>query len=260
MNLVVCLKQVFSTEAKIRISPDGKAVSDEGVEWVMSPYDEYALEEAIRIKEATGAGTIIAITIGPDRCTPMLRSALALGADRALHLKDPMFDSVDALGVARALAAAIRRNPYDMVLFGRMGVGMDQGVIPAMVAELLGAPMAGLVVKITVDAGKVRCVREIDGGSEVVEMALPAVVTAQKGLNEPRIANLKGIMAAKKKPLDLLTAADLGLAAPDLQDVRLVHESYELPAPRTAARLLQGDPADTARQLVQILRNEAKVI
>lgn len=257
MNLIVCLKQVFSTEAKIRISPDGKSVSEEGIEWIMSPYDEYALEEALRIREAKGPGSITVITVGPERCTSMLRSALALGADRAIHLKDPLFDGLDTLGVARVLAETIKRNPFDLLIFGKQGVGMDQGVVAAMVADILGLPLAALAIKVTIDGTKVTCVREIEGGGEVVEMEMPACISAQKGLNEPRIANLKGIMAAKKKPIDIVTANDVGLG---VVQPSIVHESYELPPPRQTVKMIQGPPEDSARQLVQLLRNEAKVI
>jgi len=259
MNIVVCLKQVFSTEAKIRHAADGASVLEDQVEWITSPYDEFALEEALRIKEAKG-GTVTALTLGPQRCETMLRSALALGADRVIHLKDPAFDSSDALGVARVLAAAIGKLPHDILLFGRQGVGMDQGIVQGMVAEILGLPLVNLVTKVTPDTGTVRCVREVDGGNETVECSLPAAIAAQKGLNDPRMESLKGKMAAKKKPIDVWTAQDLGLDSAVLSTKSLVHERYELPPPRPAARLLQGTPEETAQQLADLLRNEARVI
>ena len=260
MNIIVCLKQVFATDARIKIAPDGKTVSEEQVEWIMSPYDEYALEEALRIREAKGAGKITALTLGPERCTTLLRSALALGVDAAVHLKDPLFDKLDALGVARVLAEAIKKIPYDLLLFGKQGVGMDQGLVQSIVAELLGLPLANIVTKLSVEASKVRCLREVDGGSEWVECDLPAIVSAQKGLNDPRIANLKGIMGAKKKPIDVWNAESLGLTADSLGASTLSHDSYVLPPPRKAGRILQGTPDDTAPQLVSLLRNEAKII
>ncbi|MEW6368526.1 MAG: electron transfer flavoprotein subunit beta/FixA family protein [Acidobacteriota bacterium] len=259
MNIIVCLKQVFATDARIKIAPDGKTVSEEQIEWIMSPYDEFALEEALRIREAK-SGKITALTLGPERCTTMLRSAFALGVDAAVHLKDPLFDNLDALAVARVLAEAIRKIPHDLVLFGKQGVGVDQGLVQSMVAELLGLPLANIVTKLSVEADKVRCLREVDGGSEWVECGLPAIVSAQKGLNDPRIANLKGIMAAKKKPIDVWNAQSLGVTADSIGASTLTHDSYVLPPPRKAGKVLQGTAEDTAQQLVSLLRNEAKII
>ncbi len=259
MNIIVCLKQVFATDARIKIAPDGKKVSEEQIEWIMSPYDEYALEEALRIREAK-TGKITVLTLGPERCSTMLRSALALGVDAVVHLKDPLFDGLDALGVARALAEAIKKIPHDLVLFGKQGVGMDQGLVQSMVAELLDLPLANIVTKLSVEGNKVRCLREVDGGSEWVECDLPAIVSAQKGLNDPRIANLKGIMAAKKKPIDVWNAQSLGLSAGSLGTPALSHDSYVPPPPRKAGRILQGTAEETAQQLAGLLRNEAKII
>ncbi len=260
MNIVVCLKQVFSTEAKIRLAPVGKSVIEDQVEWIVNPYDEFAIEEALKIREAKGGGSITAITIGPDRCATILRSAMALGVDKALHLKDPLFESLDALGTAHVLAAAIKKLSADIILFGKQGVGMDQGMVQAMVAEILDLPLANIVTKVTIDGNTARCLREVDDGAEVVDCALPVVISTQKGLNEPRMANLKGIMAAKKKPIDVWTTEDLGLDAAFLGSPTLVHEKYELPPPRTAGKILQGTPEEAARELVALLRNDARVI
>jgi len=259
MKTVVCVKQVPDTETRVRIAPAGNAILEADLNWIVSPYDEFAIEEALRIREKKG-GEVVLVGLGPDRVQSALRTGLAMGADSALHLKDPAFDAADTLGVARALAAAIRSlAPFDLVLTGQQGVGGDHSQVPGLLAELLDVPQVTLAVKIDVQDGRAVVEREVEGAHETWETSLPAVVSAQKGLNEPRYASLKGIMAAKKKAITLKDAAALGLSADSLAPLVTV-SSLELPPPRPPVRLIEGDPEAQARELVRLLHEEAKVI
>jgi electron transfer flavoprotein beta subunit len=256
MKIVVCVKQVPDTEARIRVA-DGKVVETD-VNWIVSPYDEYALEEALKIKEARG-GEVVLLSLGPDRVTSALRSGLAMGADSAVHLKDPKFDQADTLGIAQALAAAVKVLEPDLVLAGQYGVGGDNGQIPGLLAELLDWPQVTVAVKIDVQDGKAVVEREIEGAHETWETTLPAVISAQKGLNEPRYASLKGIMAAKKKMIETKDAAALGLSAEALAPKTRV-TSMEMPAARSAVKMIEGDAATQSKELLRLLHEEAKVL
>ena len=259
MKIIVCVKQVPDTETRIRIAPEGASIVESDVNWIVSPYDEFAVEEALRIKEAKG-GEVILVCLGPDRAQSALRSGLAMGADSAVHLKDPAFDAADTLGVARALAAAIKTlAPYDLVLTGQQGVGGDNAQIPGLLGELLDLPQVTMAVKVELQEGKAVVTREIEGAHETWETTLPAVISAQKGLNEPRYASLKGIMAAKKKPIDVKDAAALGLAAGDVAAKTKV-VALELPPPRPPIRMIEGDSETQVRELLRLLHEEAKVI
>jgi len=259
MKIIVCVKQVPDTETRVRIAPEGNAIVESDVNWIVSPYDEFAVEEALRIKEAKG-GEVVLVALGPERAQAALRSGLAMGADSAVHLKDPAFDAADALGTARALAEAIRRlAPFDLVLAGQTGVGGDNGQVPGLLAELLDLPQVTMAVKVQLEDGRATVEREIEGAREVWETSLPALLSAQKGLNEPRYASLKGIMAAKKKPIQVLDAAALGLSAEALApSTRLV--ALELPPARPPVRLIEGDPDAQAKELLRLLHEEARVI
>ncbi len=260
MKIVVCVKQVPDTETRVKIAASGNAISEADVaNWIVSPYDEFAIEEALRIKEKKG-GEVVLVTVGPDRAQAALRTGLAMGADSAVHVKDAALDATDTLGTARALAAAIKKlAPFDLVLCGQQGVGGDNSQVPGMLAELLDLPQVTVATKIEPQDGKAVVEREIDGGREVWETPLPAVVSAQKGLNEPRYASLKGIMAAKKKPLQVMAAAALGLAAAQLQP-KVKVTAMELPPQRPPVKMIEGDPEAQARELVRLLHEEAKVI
>jgi electron transfer flavoprotein beta subunit len=259
MKIIVCVKQVPDTETRIRISPEGSGIIEQDVNWVVSPYDEFAIEEALRIKEAKG-GEVVLLTLGPDRAQSALRSGLAMGADSAVHLKDPLFDATDTLGTARALAAAAKElAPFDLVFTGQQGVGGDHSQVPGLLAEFLDLPQVTTVVKVEIADGKAIVEREIEGAHEIWETSLPALISAQKGLNEPRYASLKGIMAAKKKPIATKDAEALGLGAEDLAPkARLL--TLELPPPRAAAKLIEGDVDTQCRELLRLLHEEAKVL
>ena len=209
MKILVALKQVPDTETKIKINSEGTALDLSDVKWVTSPYDEYAVEEAMRLKESHGA-TVSVIAVGDDRVRDVLRNALALGADEALHVSTSE-KCEDPFVVATYLANAIRDRGFDLLFFGNKGSGGDHAAVGPMVAELLGIAQANVVVKLTLEQGRFIAERQVESGLEVVEGNLPAVITTQKGLNDPRYPNLKGIMAAKAKPVDEVTAADLGV-------------------------------------------------
>jgi electron transfer flavoprotein beta subunit len=259
MKILVMVKQVPDTATQVKISSDPKAIDTAGITWIVSPYDEFALEEALRIKEKRGQGEVVAVSLGPERVKEALRSCLAMGADRAIHLLDPVWDSGDTLTTARALAAAIKQEAPGLALFGRQAIDDDMGSVGAQVAELLGWPCASWIMEEAVDEpGKtVRVGRQVEGGLEVFDLPLPAVASAQKGLNEPRYPTLKGIMGAKKKEVKELKAADLGLAPepPTLSVTKL-----EALPPRPPGRIIQGEPADAVKELVRSLREDAKAI
>ncbi len=261
MKIIVCVKQVPDTETRVRIAPSADAISETDVaNWIVSPYDEFAIEEAIRIKEAKG-GEVVLLGAGPERVQAALRTGLAMGADSAIHVRDTALDATDTLGTARALAAAIKTAaaPFDLVLCGQQGVGGDNSQVPGMIAELLDLPQVTVAVKLEIQEGTAVVEREVDGGRETWQTPLPAVVSAQKGLNEPRYASLKGIMGAKKKPLQTLDLAALGLDAAALAP-KVKVSAMELPPARPPVRMIEGDPDTQAKDLVRLLHEEAKVI
>jgi len=259
LNSVVCVAQVPDTEARIKIAAGGRRIDEAGLKFIVSPYDEYALEEAIRIKEAKG-GDVAVISFGPDRVQQALRECLARGATKALHIKGEVADA-DSLGIAKVLAAAIKTVPHDLVFFGKQGVGTDNSLVGVMVAELLDCPQINVVTHLEVGEGKVTAHRELEGAEEIIEASFPAVITAQKGLNEPRYASLKGIMAAKKIAIESKSIADLGLQDGDIFNQRVTVVSLELPPEKKGGRKIEGtDPAAAAKEIVKYIREEAKAL
>ncbi len=260
MNIAVFVKRVPDTESRIRIQHETKSVSEEGLGFVISPYDEYAVEEALRLREAKG-GAVRVFCVGREDAFPVLRKTLAMGADEAVLLKDEAGETYDGLRTARIIAAALRTTfaGFDLLLFGQKSFGADNAQVPAMVAELLGWPQVTVATKLAIEGTAGTAHREIEGGTERVSFTLPAVVSAQKGLNEPRYETLKGIMAAKKKTIPVVTAAEIGLGAADLASAVEV-TGIDLPPARQAGRVVTGDPAEAARQLAKWLREDAKVI
>lgn len=249
MRSIVCIKRVPDSEARVRVAADGKAIDPSGVKYGMNPYDEFALEEALRLKEQFGEGTVTAMTVGPDGARETLRSALAMGADEGVLLRSD--GSMDGLGVARALADEIAAREYDLLLFGKQAIDDDSMQVPAMVAQMLGLPCATVVVDLKIDGGVATAKREIEGGHEIVEFDLPGVVAAQKGLNDPRYPSLKGIMAAKRKPLE---EKDITLAQPKIELLGLT------PPPARPEPQIVGEGPDAVPELVRRLREEAKVL
>ncbi len=261
MNSLVCIAYVPDTETRIRVGADGKSIDEADVKWIVSPYDEYGLEEALKIREARGAGTVTVLAVGPERAKTGLRECLARGADEAIWVDSTGVSYLDALGTAKALAAAAKGGAYDFIWFGQKGVGYDESLVGPMFAELSGVPHVGSVIQLEVGEGKVTAHREIEGAHEVVECALPAAFTAQKGLNEPRYASLKGIMAAKKKPIAEKKLAELGVAEADPAQAKTRWRKLELPPARQAVKLVPADdPAAAGKELARLLREEAKVI
>jgi len=259
MKILVAIKQVPDTATQMKIGGDGKQIDTTGITWIVSPYDEFAVEEALRIKEKRGQGEVVAVTVGPDRAKEALRSALAMGCDRAIHVNDPGLATADTLTTARALAAVVKQEAPQLVLTGRQAIDDDMGAVGAQLAEVLGWPCASWIMEETVDADakNVRVGRQVEGGLEIFELPLPAVLSAQKGLNEPRYPTLKGIMGAKKKEIKDVKAADLGLAsvAPELTITTL-----EALPPRPPGRIIQGETKDAVKELVRALREDAKAI
>lgn len=262
MKIAVLIKQVPSSEAKVRVGADGRSIDESGVEYVVNPYDEFAMEAALQAKEKFG-GEVTVFGLGGPKVEESLRQCLALGADQAVVLRDPLFDGSDSLGAARVLAAAVRSAAPQLVLCGKVGIDRDEAAVGVMVAEILDLPHVSVVTELTwVDETSCRVGREIEGGSEAVDVRLPAVLTANKGLNEPRYASLKGIMAAKKKPMEVRDAAALGLDGSQVgasaAATRIV--KMEPPAERKAGRVLPGDPVQAVAELVRLLKEEAKVL
>jgi electron transfer flavoprotein beta subunit len=258
MKILVGIKHVPDTETKIKLTGDNR-LDEAGVKWVVSPYDEFAVEQALLFREAS-EGEVIVASAGRDAAKTSLRQALAMGADRAVLVEDERFDQADALARARALAALAKEEGAEMVLVGKYGVGTDEWLTGPMVAELLGWAHAGAVSQLELGDGKFTGTRAVEGGVEKVEGSLPAVITCEKGLNEPRYASLKGIMQAKKKPIDVKAPGDVGVEDAELAEPRLVWEGMEMPPARAEGQMIDGSPEEAARRLVQLLREEAKVI
>jgi len=254
MKIYVLLKQTFDTEEKI-VLQDGK-IREDGAKFIINPYDEYAVEEAIRIREAHG-GTVVAVSVGPERAVEALRTALAMGADEAVLIEDQNLE--DEYGVSRALAAYLKGRPVDLVLAGYFSVDNGAGQVAIRVAELLGLPHVGSVTKLTLSGNTAICERDAEGDVERVEVTLPALITAQQGLNEPRYPSLPGIMKAKRKPLDRLTPGELGLQPEELvPEVRRV--SLSLPNARRKGRILAGELNEQVQALVRHLHHDNRVI
>ena len=249
LNVIVCIKRVPDTEARIRVASGGATIDPAGVKFIISPYDEFALEAALRAKEAAGSGEVTAVTLGDASAAEQPRGALAMGADNAVLLKGEA--SQDGLATARALSTELAGRDAPLILFGVKAVDDDQQQVGPMVATLMDRPCVTAVHTFSVAGDTATCHREVEGGVEIVEVDLPAVLTITKGPHEPRYASLKGIMAAKKKPLEEKAAA---AAAPRLRVERL-----EMPSERPAGRVVGTGP-DAVPELVRLLRQEAKVL
>ena len=251
MKIITCVKRVPATTTRVVIDASTKSLDPTGVEFLLNPYDEFAVEQALQVAAAHEGSTVTAISLGNAAAQKELRTVLAMGADDAVLLTNDLALDADVTTTARILAEAIRGREFDLLFFGTQAVDNDaHGVGPA-VATMLGVPCLTEVVKFELDGDKVICEREVEGGREILESPLPCAITCQKGLNEPRYANLKGIMKAKKKPLEI-TEVDLG--APALEVIDLLP-----PADRPAGRII-GEGAAAVAELVDALRNEAKVL
>jgi electron transfer flavoprotein beta subunit len=248
MNLLVCVSRVPDTATKIFVGPDGKTIDSKGVKYILNPYDEFALEEAIRLKEKNG-GEVTALTVSADDATDILRNALAMGADSAIFIKAPT--EPDSYQVAHNIANSVKDKNFDIIFFGRQSVDFDSFQIPSMVAELLNIPSASVVSKLEVNGTKVVAERDIEGGKETVELSLPCAISAQKGLNEPRYPKLPDIMKAKKKPIDEVPFFQVEAA------VEVI--SIALPVNKRVGKILGDSDADI-NEIVRSLHEDAKVI
>jgi electron transfer flavoprotein beta subunit len=257
MNIYVCIKQVPDTEAILQVK-DGTTINEANIKWIMSPYDEYALEEALKLKEKIAGSTVTVITLGPQRVESTLRAGLAMGAQNAVHVEaDELF--MDHKTTAAALAGAIKQDPdYGIIFLGKQAIDDDAYLTHIYLAEYLGVPMATNVIAFSHEDGKVVVEREIDEGArEKIEMAVPCVIGATKGLNTPRYASLMGIMKAKKIPIKKVPLADTGVTD---TTVKIKREKLFAPPEKPAGRVIEGEPEDAVKELVKVLKEEAKVL
>ena len=260
MNSIVCLKEVPDTETRIEVQAG--SIVEEGVQYVVNPYDEFALEEALTWQEKLG-GKVTLLSLGPERARESILKGLAMGADEVYHLSDEAFLGGDAFATAKALAAAITKlGDYDAIFCGKQAVDADNASVGIMLAQMLNLPHVSVASKVEISDGTARVERDIEGGKEVVELPLPAVITAQKGLNEPRYPSFRGIRQARKKPFNQWTVADVGLDAADVGAAGAKLEVVEIlpPPERPPGRIVPGEPAEAAKEVVRLLREEAKVI
>jgi electron transfer flavoprotein beta subunit len=260
VNILCCLKQV--PEKDSRLAVEGTGISERDLNWEINEPDRFAIEESLRLKEVHG-GEVVVVTIGPERAQKALRQALAMGADRAVHLKDEAFQNGDPLATARSLASVVRQGSYDLVLVGTRSDDAGYGETGGLLAGLLEWPSASIIMKIEVQGNSLTVARELENNrQEIAELPMPAVLTIQSGINEVRYASLKGIMAAKKKPLDAPSPAELGLDPSHLGPGGSRLEVLGLAEPEKGGQcqFIEGEAGDAARLLVEKLRKEAKVL
>jgi electron transfer flavoprotein beta subunit len=258
MNIVVSLKQTFDTETKIAL--DGKGNINGGeASFIINPYDEYAIEEALKLKEKFG-GEVTVVNVGNEKSQEAIRTALAMGCDKAVRIDMSTLENPDEWVVAEILAKAVSNKvPFDIILSGRIAVDDGSGQVAIRMADALGLPSVSSILKLEIENGTATVTREIDGGTELIEVKLPAVFTAQKGLNEPRLPNMMGIMKAKKKEIVVLSPADLGFSAADTAS-KMNAPKFSLPSPRKGGKVIPGEAVDAARELARLLHEEAKII
>ncbi|MGH7560950.1 MAG: electron transfer flavoprotein subunit beta/FixA family protein [Gemmatimonadales bacterium] len=250
MKIAVCIKRVPDTEGRFAVAPDGKSVDPSGLKFDLGDFDGYAAEVALRLREKEGAGEVVAVGLGPDAVLEILRKALSLGLDRAIHLTAAEVP-FDGFATAQALAAALSGEGCDLILFGRVATDSGNGTVGPMTAELLGLPCVTAVTSLEIAAGRGTAGRQLEGATETVTFPLPAVLTIDEGIARPRLPSLKGIMAAKKKPIETRPAA-LGAS-------RVEVRSLSLPPERAAGRIV-GEGAGAVTELVRLLREEARVL
>jgi electron transfer flavoprotein beta subunit len=250
VKIAVCIKRVPDMETRFKIAASGTAVDETGLKYDLSDFDGYAVETALQLNEKQGPGETVVISLGPDVVQEQLRKALSMGADRAVQLKADRVPA-DGLAIARALAAELQGGGYDLILFGRQAVDSANATVGPMTAELLGLPCATAVSTLDIANGRATARRELEGASEIVEFPLPAVVSVDEGMPRARYPSLKGIMAAKKKPLEVKPV--------QLGEERITIRAMELPPERAAGRIVGEGPA-AVPELVRLLHTEAKVL
>jgi electron transfer flavoprotein beta subunit len=250
VKIAVCIKRAPDMEQRFKVAPNGTSVDEGGLKFDMSDFDGYAVEVALQLTEKAGSGEVVGISLGPDTVQETLRKAMSMGVARGVQLK---VDAVpmDALAIAQALAAELKDGGYDLIMFGKQALDSSNGSVGPMVAQLLDLPCVTACSKLEIADGKGAARRELEGAAEMVAFPLPAVLTIDEGIARPRYPALKGIMAAKKKPLEVKPAT--------LGDVRVVVESMELPAERPPGRIV-GEGSAAVPELVRLLQTEAKVL
>ncbi|MCM3568350.1 electron transfer flavoprotein subunit beta/FixA family protein [Neobacillus mesonae] len=257
MNIFVLMKRTFDTEEKISVS--GGKINEDGAEFIINPYDEYAIEEAIQVRDANG-GEVTVISVGNEEAEKQLRTALAMGADKAVLINtEDDVENGDQFTTAKILAEYLNDKEADLILGGNVAIDGGSGQVGPRVAELLGIPYVTTITKLEIDGNQVTVTRDVEGDSEVIETSLPLLVTAQQGLNEPRYPSLPGIMKAKKKPLEELELDDLDLEEEDVEAKTKTIEIY-LPPKKEAGKVLSGELTDQVKELVNLLHTEAKVV
>lgn len=257
MNIFVLLKRTFDTEEKIVINQG--QIQEDGAEFIINPYDEYAVEEAIQLRDEHG-GEVTVVTIGTEEAEKELRTALAMGADKAvlINVEDDL-DDIDQYTTSKIIAKYLEDQEYDLIIGGNVAIDGGSGQVGPRVAELLNIPQVTTITNIEVDGDTATMERDVEGDKEVVEVSLPVLVTAQQGLNEPRYPSLPGIMKAKKKPLEELELDDLDLDEDDVEAKTATVEIF-LPKQKEAGKVLEGEISDQVKELVNLLHTEAKVI
>jgi electron transfer flavoprotein beta subunit len=265
LKIGVLIKNVPDTESKIKLTGDQSGIETQGIKFVMNPYDEFAVEEGLLIREKLQDGTTVTVIgMGPDRVVESLRTSLAMGADDAIHVWDDAFEGGDSLANARVLAAVAKPLEFDLIFTGKQGIDLDTAQTGAALAEHLGIGQAQVVAEMTLsdDKASLEARRRIEGGDEVLSVKLPAVVTCEKGLNEPRYASLPGIMKAKKKEIKKIGLADTGLSADEVGAAGSATRisGYSPLSERPAVRMIDGEPSEAAKELVRALREDSKVV
>lgn len=258
MEIVVLLKQVPATESFISIAPDGSTIRTEDLKWVINPYDELAIEEALQIRQAKG-GKVTVVSLGPEKAVEALRTALAMGADSAMRI-DAGDLQLDGLGTARILAATLKNLTYDLIICGQRAVDDDNYQVGPAVAEFLNIPHIPMVVKEEISDNEICCTTTVEGGTVDLKAPLPALITTQRGLNTPRYASLPGIMKAKKKPIDTRSVSELGV---DLESLtaKVAIKAMSPPDERKGGKIIDGEDVNAkVAELVRMLRDEAKVV
>ena len=262
MKIIVFVKQVPDTASKIEIQKGGQAIIEDEIKWVMNPYDEFAMEEALTLKEALG-GEVTVISLGPERVNNTILTALAMGADKGVFITGENIEDLDAAYVAKALAQKAKVLEYDLIFAGQRGVDEDQGIVGALAAEYLKIPKVSLATKVKISENQESALieRTAEGRTEIIESSLPLLITAEKGLNEPRYATMRRIMMARKKPIEKIGLADIGLDEGHIKEKRLKIIKLLPPKGRAAGIIIEAEtPQEKAAELGRILRNEARVI
>jgi electron transfer flavoprotein beta subunit len=256
MNIYVLLKRTFDTEEKITLS--GGKINDDGATFIINPYDEYAVEEAIKLRDEHG-GVITVISVGEEEAVKQIHSALAMGADKAVLIDTDDLDEMDQYTTSKLIYEYLKDKEVDLIIAGNVAIDGGSGQVGPRIAELLEIPYVTSITKFELSGTTATITRDVEGDTEIVEVNLPALVTAQQGLNEPRYPSLAGIMKAKKKPLEELELDDLDIDEDDVEPKTKAIEIY-LPPKKEAGKILAGEMADQVKELVGLLRNEAKVI